>query len=35
MVDEILNTVADFSLLIHCGLDMPYGDIDMDQHWFR
>ena len=21
--------------LIHCGLVMPYGDIDMGQHWLR
>ena len=23
------------SMLIHCGLMMPYGDIDLGQHWLR
>ena len=22
-------------LLTHCGLAMPYGDIDLGQHWLR
>ena len=22
-------------LLTHCGLVMPYDNIDLDQHWFR
>ena len=21
--------------LTHCGLVMPYDDIDLDEHWFR
>ena len=30
---KVLHT-ADYTLT-HCGLVMPYGDTDLDQHWFR
>ena len=30
-----LKTVASLSLLTHCGLVMPYGDLDLGQHRLR
>ena len=27
------NMLTDLYLLTHCGLVMPYGDLDLGQHW--
>ena len=24
-----------FMILTHCGLETPYGDMEMGQHWLR
>ena len=32
---EILPPLPGANELTHCGLMMPYGDIDLGQHWLR
>ena len=38
MVGDVISVIKWLDLMIwltHCGPVMPYGDIDLGQHWFR